>query len=279
MVEQGINEFGNRKRFFDLANIAAGIRSTEEKCQDSPSLFDVSRPLVRRARYARLRAGSKKWWSTQLQAATNADEVWTALLLFATWAGARTIEELAEVFDKLVIGLETSEWYDLYSSQCRAVEANALRSWIKPLGIRVSALPPSLSVRTAALLAERCTLSTVDELYERYLMDYKGDDSIVASLYADIQVRHALTDETKWSQAVESLRLSYSLGAPTDRLFFSLLGSRFTLPDTVAREVVNQPLDFPTALVRVAEARCRELDSAKILPVAQVAVDEGWFTD
>ena len=267
----------------ELANIAAGIRSTKERCQDSPELFDVGRPMVRRARYARLRAGSRKWWSKQLQSATNADEVWMVLLLFATWAGPRTIEELAGAFDKLIVNLGTSQWYSLHSSLRSAVRVNDLRSWVKPLGIRVRELPPSLSVRTAVLLAERCTRATTDELYDRYLTDYKGDDSIVISLRTDVQVRRALRDETKWSQAVEGLRSSYSLGAPTSRAFgrgFFLLPRRIlTLPDTLAREVVDQPLDFPAVLVRVAEAHCRQLDAAKILPVAQVSADEGWFSD
>ena len=191
IVQQGISEFGERPVFVALANVAAGIRSTEEKCQDSPDLFDVSRPLVRRARYARLRAGARKWWSNQLRATNNADEVWTALLIFATWAGAKAIEDLAEEFDRHVVSLGTSEWRSLYSSLRRAVGINSVHSRTRRLGISVSSLPPSLSVRTVALLAERCTHTTVDELYKRYLTDYTGDDWIVVSLCTDVQVRRA----------------------------------------------------------------------------------------
>ena len=279
VVQQGITEFGERTRFMVLANLAAGIRSKEEKCEDSPDLFDVHRPMVRRARYARLRAGSQKWWSEQLQAATNTEEVWMVLLLFATWAGARTIEGLADKFDKLVVNLAASEWQSLYSSLRTAAEFNSGRSWIRPLNIPVSALPPSLSARTVALFAERGTLATVGELYERYLTDYKGDDSRVLSLCADVEVRRARRDETKWSKAIESLRSGYSLGAPISRTLFLHLIHNPDLPERVAREIVDQPLDFPDILVRVAEARCRQLDAARILPVGRVAADEGWFTD
>ena len=283
VVQQGISEFGERRIFVELANLAAGIRSKEEKCQDSPDLFDFHRPMVRRARYARLRAGSRKWWSKQLQSATNADEVQMALLLFATWVGARTVEGLAKEFDKLVGNLRTSEWHSLHSSLHTAILANSRRSGVvRPLTIRVSALPPSLSGRTVALLAERCTQETTDELYKRYLTDYKGDDPIVLSLRADVQVRSALTDKTKWSQAIEDLRSGYSLGAPTSRASFLHLRHMrhsHTLPDTVAREVVAQPLEFPAVLVWVAEAHCRQLDAARIVPVGRVAADEGWFTD
>ncbi len=282
IIQQGISEFGERKRFVELANLAAGIRSTEEKCQDSPDLFNIGRPMVRRARYARLRAGSRKWWSKQLQSASKADDVWMALLIFVTWAGARTIEDLAGSFDKLVVNLGTSEWYSLHSSQRRVVGINSGRSWIKPLEIRVNVLPSLLSERTAALLTQRCTPETANELYEQYLTVYKGDDPIIVSLCADVQVMRAFGDETMWPQAIESLKLSHSLGAPTSSLFLQLrqpVEPDLTLPDTVAREVVDQPLDFPAAMVRVAEARCRQLDAGRIMPVGRVATDEGWFKD
>lgn len=279
VIQRGIDEFGDFRIFVELANLAAGIRSKNEKCEDSPDLFDIQRPLVRRARYARLRAGSKKWWSKQLQSATNSGEVWMALLLFATWAGPKTIEGLVEEFDKLVIDLGGSEWDSLHSALCRTTEVNSVRPWIRPLAIREIELPPSLSIRTVALLSERCTPATKDGLYDRYLTDYKGDDPVVVSLCADVLVRRALRDKTKWSQAIEGLRLSYSLGAPTDRdLLPHLIHSR-TLPDAIAREVIAQPLQFPADLVRIAEARCRRLDAAKISPVGQVATDEGWFAD
>ena len=279
LVQQGVSEFGERPRFIELANLAAGIRSREEKCLDSPDLFDHHRPLVRRARYARLRAGSRNWWSEQLGSASSADEVRMALLLFATWAGARAIEGLAEEFDRLIIGLGTSEWQSLHSSLRTAVDVNAGRSWISQLTIRVSALPPALSARTVALLAERGTPPTVDELYERYLTNYDGGDPIISVLRADIEVLRALEDNTKWGQAISSVRSSYSLGPPGRRPVFRRLLHDRTLPDTVAREVVDRPLDFPGALVRVAEARCRQIGGANILPVSQVAGTEGWFAD
>ena len=280
VVQQGVTEFGERTRFVELANLAAGIRSKGEKCQDSPDLFDIRRPLVRRARHARLRAGSQTWWSEQLRLAADADEVRMALLLFATWGGARTIEGLSEKFDKLIASLGTAEWHSLYSSLRRAAEANSGRPWIRPLGIRVSALPPSLSFRTVALLAERCTPTTTAELYERYLTNYDGDDPVVLAVRADVEVWRALGDETKWPQAIESLRSNYRLaGALGGGALFQLHRRSPGVPDAVAREVVDQPLNLPATLVRVAEARCREIDAAKIVPVGRVAADEGWFAD
>ena len=279
VIQQGICEFGEQTRFIELANIAAGIQSKEEKCHDSPDLFDFHQPIVRRARHARLQAGLRKWWLRHLQSATNTDDIWMALLLFSTWAGARAIEELAEDFDRLVVSLGTSEWHCLHSSLRTAVEVNSHRPWIRRLVIRVSELPLSLSVRAVALLAVRSTPAKAGELYDRYLTDYKGVDPIVLSLRTDVEVCRALGDETKWSQVIENLRSSYSLGAPTSRTLLQHLRFGAALPDAFACEVVNQPLEFPAALVRVAEVRCRQLNVARIMPIGSVASDEGWFTD
>ena len=279
VVQQGIKEFGERPRFIELANFAAGIRSREEKCQDSPDLLDSHRPMVRRARYARLRAGSRKWWLRQLQSATNADEVRMALLFFATWAGGKTIEELANYFDDLVASLEPSNWRSLHKSLVSAVEANAGRPWIKPPTIRVNTLPSSLDIRTVALLAERSTPTTVKDLYERYLTDYEGDDPIIVALRTNVEVRLALADETKWSQVLETLSSTYRSNIPTARDLFSNMRRRSSLPDHVARKVADQPLDFPSPLVQASEVRCRQLNARSILPVGTVAADEGWFTD
>ncbi len=278
VVQQGIKEFGERPRFMELANLAAGIRS-KEKCQDSPDLFDTHRSMVRRARYARLRAGSRKWWLRHLQSTTNTDEVQMVLLFFATWAGAKTIGELANEFDELVASLEPFDWHSLHASLLSVVEVNSGRPWIKPLTIRANTLPPSLGVRTIALLAERSAPATVSDLYERYLTDYDGVDPVIVALRTDVEFRRALEDKTKWSQALETLRSSYKSNVPTSRALFRNMRRRSSLPDHVVRKVADQPLEFPAPLVQVSEVRCRQLNAGSILPVGRIAADEGWFTD
>ena len=279
IIQQGVVEFGERKRFVEMANVAAGIRSIGEKCEDSPDLFDMSRPLARRARYARRRAGVPRWWSNQLHSAKSADEIWMALLLFATWAGTKTFQELAEEFDKLIVNLPTSDWDALYSSLERVASPDVVSSWITSLRICVSALPSSLSARTVSILAERCTPETRDELYERYLVDYRDDDPIIASLRSDVLVRRALADETKWPQAIKELKTSYSLGMGVSRALIELRRPGFALPHAVAAEVADHPTEFPAILVWAAEARCRQVATTRILPVGRVAVEEGWFAD
>ena len=279
VVQQGLKEFGVRPAFVDLANLAAGIRSKKDKCEDSPDLFDPQRPAVRRARYARLRAGSRSWWQRQLRSATKSDDIQMALLLFATWAGAKTFVEVSEEFDTLVTDLGTSEWHSLHSSVRSAAQVNKRRPWIRPLSIRVDALPRSLSARTVILLAERCRQATVGELTDKYLTDYKGSDLIVSSVCADVEVRRASQDKAEWPRAIRSLKSSYGLSSPTSRNLLSFQRVRRRLPVDLARKIVSRPFEYPSALVRAAEIRCRQTNASKIVPVGQVAKDEDWFAD
>src|SRR5271157_1458409 len=57
MVERARELFGDRWSQCRIACLAGGIRSTSEQCNDSSELLNNSVSMVRRARYARMRAG------------------------------------------------------------------------------------------------------------------------------------------------------------------------------------------------------------------------------
>lgn len=277
VIQAGISEFGERRVFVELANLAAGVRSPEETCRDSPDLFDVDRPIVRRARYARLRAGAPRWWLRQLESVNASSQIWTALLFLSTWAGPRTIEASASSIDELVLRLNRSEWQSLHSSLRRVATLNFGRNWVRRSAIRVEALPALLDARTVTLIATRCDDAIADELDVRYLSDYSGDDTRIVSLRADVALRRALRDESEWSRAIDCLRLSYDLGGTTSPAFFEHMESGLALPESAARTVVADPLRFPAFLVWMAENRCRGLSASTVLPVGEVASREGWF--
>jgi hypothetical protein len=86
IIEAGRSVWGDRWVFLNLATVAAGIRSTTEKCSDSSELFETTRPLARRIRYARLRSSALKWWRAQLETAKSENKVLFVLLPMLTWA-------------------------------------------------------------------------------------------------------------------------------------------------------------------------------------------------
>lgn len=97
VVETGRREFGERWAFFELATQGAGIRSTEEKGSGLSDLFDRDAQLCERARYARLRAGNRKWWSEALLRTTNQMDRMFATLVLLSWGSAKTIAGNAHV--------------------------------------------------------------------------------------------------------------------------------------------------------------------------------------
>ena len=279
IVSTGIREFGERKRFIEIANLAAGVRNRDDKCQDSPNLFDSDRSIVRRARYARLRAGSKKWWSHQLKSAETPGEVRMAILVFATWAGPKTVLALASDFDKLVATLNGQDWRYIYKSARNTIRVNSGRHWIKPIAIDASTLPKSLNVRTVSLIAMRCTQATVDNLCERFLIGYDDDDTAANEILTEYLLRRALKSraDTAWSIALSQVSKNYALGAKASNSLRRIQQHTKILPEKFAREVANLPHEFPAVLVRAAEARCRQIDAKHIVPVGRVAADERWF--
>lgn len=71
LCEKGRELFGERWAFCLLANASAGIRSSEEKCDDANALFNNDVPITRRARHARLKAGNWRWWQKHLAEAVE----------------------------------------------------------------------------------------------------------------------------------------------------------------------------------------------------------------
>jgi len=70
IVESGRKCWGERWSWNILATFGAGIRSQSETCTNDRDLFDPSRPLCQRVRYARLRAGNPGWWKARLREAS-----------------------------------------------------------------------------------------------------------------------------------------------------------------------------------------------------------------
>jgi hypothetical protein len=49
------------------------------------------------------------------------------------------------------------------------------------------------------------------------------------------------------------------------------------IPLRTAEQIASEPDKYPSELVSLAEARCREVVASKIIPVGNIAKSEGWF--
>jgi hypothetical protein len=75
VVEAGRATWGEQWAFTTLAVTASGIRSTSEKCHDHGDLFDNSRSLCQRARFARLKSGAPVWWKGEFKRAKTGHDL------------------------------------------------------------------------------------------------------------------------------------------------------------------------------------------------------------
>jgi hypothetical protein len=109
IVEAGRTLFGEQWAFHYLSAIAAAIRSTSDKCRDSGQLLDPQRPLCRRARYARLRPTSAKWWNSRLGSAADPIQLLFVLLMAFTWAAPQTIVANIELLESKLSRLDEKQ--------------------------------------------------------------------------------------------------------------------------------------------------------------------------
>lgn len=289
IVETSRSLFGERWAHFHLANVASGIRSRDEIGQDHPHLFDHSKSLCRRARYARLRAGNASWWERQLWVANGNDEKAFALLILLSWGSAKTLMSLTSPINDALISLPTNDWLRL----ARSLYLYTPTMW--GLGISdkirldVEALPNGLADRTVSALEMRMNAGASRQLVSRYLSRYEGSDPVTLTLLQRTAADHILDQPSiDWKHWLRIIERSYNQDNPReqglpqyyrDSSYYLRVrrGQVESLSPEVAQEIADAPAKYPRHLVAIAESRCRLDVSSEVVPVAEVAQRENWL--
>ena len=116
IVEAGRSIWGEQWAFWQLANVGSAIKSQIETYTEFSDLLDHSQSLCKRARYARLRAGSTGWWQKQIETTNSDTERALCALVFMTWASANSITHLADAISDLIVNLSDKDWHRLYNA-------------------------------------------------------------------------------------------------------------------------------------------------------------------
>jgi hypothetical protein len=280
LVEKGRKVWGDRWAFYHLANVASGIRSAKETSSECADVFDHSTSLCGRARFARLRAGNASWWPKQLSRSSNSLEQAFIILLWASWGSPATIRN-CEVVDAAVTSLPGDEWSSLHDSVEEVVRWTKQQSGSREIPLNVSELPKSLSPRTVVLLKLRANAKASDGLYERYLRRYTGDDVRVLRTSQASAVK-MLDKEANWTPHLSVISRSFKDGVVAEPYSYQRFrrGQRSTaVPLAAAVKIMQRADAYPSYLVAVAEARCKEDVATKLVPVARTADTEGWFDE
>ena len=278
LVESGRSLFGDRWAFCVLANTAAGIRSKEETCEDASMLSAQNVALCRRARYARLRAGSASWWKSQLAPMTDQMDLAFALLILVTWAGPTVFQKLARLVDEKLRILDADWWMKL----SLAVQSTAYSFGQDKRDIKVDleAFPRTLSERAIVAISSRVNEHAAEELFQKHLRSYDGEDTSILEFCQRMALYSAQRKPETWKDWLPIISHSYTKGAISDRYFSYRFANAIHsqhLPRKIAEEIVEHYDIYPTELVGWAEQTCRGHVAEEILPVGTVAERQNWF--
>ena len=273
LSEHGRQLFGERWAFCVLANMAAAIRSKEAQCKEANDLFDKNIPIVRRARYARLRAGQWKWWKRCLDGASNELDVAFVLLLLFTWGGKTVVLNLSKEIDDKLCVLDEEWWMKVYG---------ALENSLNPTKIKKAELSSAMSERMAVALSQRVNEKIKREIYGRHLSKYAGNDSIVLNYCQEMALESALFGEpAEWDKWLPRISAVYKKGArflmPRQAWIFRARRHQYSLPTETAEKVIAEPDSYPVMLVRWAEQCCRINSAKQVMPVGKLASKNNWF--
>lgn len=278
LVERGRDLFSDRWALRVLAVNGAGIRSKVETCDDCPDLHDAGKPLCRRTRYARMRAGVPSWWQSQLAPIDEPEELTFTLLVLLAWAGPSVFERHTQLIDAKLRSLTTDQWRCLI---------RALRTSIawpgqsrRDINVTLDALPSSLSERVVVVLDTRVNRRIADRLFERHLASYEGSDPWVLEFCQRSALRAAQQNRDTWLKWLPVISRSYMTGAIADPYFaysFARAVREDRMPHDVSQEIVRHCDCYPIELVALAEQTCREHVAEQVVPVGIVAAENSWF--
>jgi hypothetical protein len=276
IVESSRQLFDERPIQRVLATTAAGIRSTKENGKDFSDLRDKERSLCQRVRYARLRTGSPGWWQRTLSAAEAPEELSLALLVSLMWASPATLTKLSDELSSAFDRLNLSAWLETANliSECAEL-ATAMGA--KDVSIDVQKLPIQVSPRLAAAFMIRATAESAEAIYSRFIAGYSGTDSEILEISQEYTIRSLVRPDAPADTLLSRVRDSYVRGAlGRKRRHVVYPSTAATLPSGVARQITEHAHLYPRDLVAQAEATCRQELADAVIPVGQVARQDGW---
>ena len=279
LVEGGRRLFGDQWVFCRIANASAGIHSKHDTCDDASDLHDDGMALCRRARYARLRAGSSAWWQSILDSTNDEMDLGLTLLVFWTWAGPTVIQKLLPLANEKLETLTSDGWRRL--SVAFQTDRFGFGSTRRRVTLEQHRMPDTLSERTVLMLSHRVGDALKEELFHRYIGTYEGDDRSVLQLCESVSLSATLRDPKTWPNWLPVIARAYAKGATSEpflRVSFGRGASSIPLPIKIAKEIVENCDRYPTSLVGWAEHTCRQTVAQHITPVGTVAEADGWFS-
>lgn len=278
LVSAIVAAFGTCTAAIELATVASGIRSSIETCVDSPDLFDVSKSLCRRARYARLRAGTPAWWIRIFQTVKKREDRLLSCLLWFTWASPSTLSQTVESVNEIIEGLSQEEWSALFDSLERTIGFSRPEESSRKLVIGQINSVNKLSHRTLSLLWFRGHPNATDWSTSAVRPVSAVDDIRILKVLQAVAIKRLVKREGDLQEALGLLARSYAAGVLSPPYASANIVRHLdALPADIAKEIAINAQSYPSFLVAAAEKKCRAFTAEKIRPVSKIAEEDGWF--
>jgi hypothetical protein len=290
LIEKARELWGEHWAFYRLANLSASLRSKTETGKGAADLLDRSSSLCQRVRYARLRSGASRWWKKQLLSVESTKDQMFVLLVMLVWSSAPTIGKLVAEIDSALRALSEEEWSTLIQTLASAHEHTA-RARRDISSLDVSALPAELSTRTIVALVHRAKDEASRALVKRYLSEYDGTDPLTLKCCENVALRNAMSDSSKWAESLALIKRAFAakrMNRPTvqrgvevqeNREAIVAISSIHEIPARVAETVMEHPDEYPPYLVNLSETHFRKQVGQNVVPVANEAEREKWFSE
>ena len=153
-----------------LSVFAGGIRSRNERAAHANSLFDRSKKLCDRSRFARLKSGNARWWRIQFTGTDDASMHRFAAAIFLTWASDKTIVSLAPVVNRVIDKMDDQTWSDLFNFLWIA------HIYAKPKRSAAILESDDVSYRLFVSYGLASNFEVCNAIFSKYLSSYSGQD-------------------------------------------------------------------------------------------------------
>lgn len=278
LVELARSLWGDRWAFAYIANLAAGIRSSTERCREYTDLLDTTQSLCKRARHARLKSANKAWWKRQFARARSIQDRQLACLLALTWATPATLVSIHQELDIVLSSLEERSWFRIARAARRNLHLLQPRKSDWTAGFDAASVSQAASVRTIAALMMRADPVTAHTLYVKFLKDGFFDDEIVLEQIQAEALDLTKIGTTEWSPDLDTVKRCYSVGTLEPHLpLQKLKGTEHLMALPIAEAIAKEAKAFPGTLLGLAEEVCQREMAKQAVPVAEVAERQGWF--
>lgn len=275
LVESGFLSFGHNWTFYIISVLSAGIKSVNEKYQEFEDLGNISLPLCKRTRYARLKSGNTKYWENQLN---SKEEFLLKLLVLFTWATSRTIIRLKDTITPLIESLNDYDFIKLANSLNITTQISKFSRENKN-EICTAITNDHIQDKFIYLLSLRLNNDDKLKFVYTYVSDISSLDNEIGKIKLMYMIELYFTN-TSNEMILSKIREAYCKLKNINYKSYRRYSNQYkdlSIPFNIAKKIMIECKEYPNSIVNLAERACRNYASEVAIPVGEIAANEKWF--